>query len=63
MNGLESSEMESLSSTPADLTLEQNISTDAAGQRFGITSMTNPTYARQTWAESPHFSKLKLYRH
>ena len=37
----------SFSYTPIDLTLEQTIKADASSQRFGITSMTNSTSARQ----------------
>ena len=59
INGLESSELETLSSSSTDLTSEQTINTDASSLSFGITSMTNSISATQSWAES-HFFKTTI---
>ena len=59
MNDLEASELENLSSTLTDLTLELAINADASSQCFSITSMTNPISATQTWAKS-HFFRTTI---
>ena len=49
----------SFSRSPMDLALEQTINADAANQRTGISSLTNPISARQQWTES-HFLRMSV---
>ena len=47
------------SALPIDLTLEQTINADAAGQKTAIISLTNSIGARQIWARN-HFLRIKI---
>ena len=45
---------------PEDVTLEQIINPDAAGQRIGISGITNSISANGKWTET-HYIRLKVH--